>query len=190
MADIIDCGELSPGRVFTDKGELFSVIEIQHNKTAMAKMKHKIKAKNLRTGAIVELMKFGGDKVEGAFLEKRDMQFLYADDDFGYFMNSETYDQIQLPKERIARELEYLAPEADVIITYYGDELLGVDLPAKVTLTVAETDDNATAGDTVNRAMKTAVLETGLKIKVPMFVKEGQRVIIRTDTGEYDSRAD
>lgn len=190
MADIIDCGDLTPGRVFIDKGDLYTVIDIAHNKTAMAKMKHKIKAKNLRSGAIVEIMKFGGDKVEGAFLEKRTMQFLYADDDFGYFMNKETFDQLELPKERIARELDFLAPEADVTITYYGDELLGVDLPAKVTLTVTETDDNATAGDTVNRAMKTAVLETGLKIKVPMFVKEGQRVIVRTDTGEYDSRAD
>ncbi len=188
MADIIDCGDLTPGKVFLDKGELYSVVDIAHNKTAMAKMKHKIKAKNLRSGAIVEMMKFGGDKVEGAFLDKVTMQFLYADDDFGYFMNKETFDQIELPHDRIKWELQFLAPEADVTITYFGHELLGIQLPAKVTLTVAETDDNAVAGDTVNRAMKDAILETGFKIRVPMFVKTGQKVIIRTDTGEYDSR--
>lgn len=189
MAEIIDCGELTPGKVFLDGETLYSVVDIAHNKTAMAKMKHKIKAKNLRTGAIVELMKFGGDRVQVAFLDKVEMQFLYADDDFAYFMNNENYEQIQLPKERVNWELQFLAPEANVNITYYGKEILGIQLPPKVTLTVSETDDNAVPGDTVNRATKDAVLETGYKIRVPMFVKTGQKIIVRTDTGEYDSRA-
>ncbi|HBR85610.1 MAG TPA: elongation factor P [Firmicutes bacterium] len=188
MADLIDCGELTPGKVFIDKGELYSVVDIAHNKTAMAKMKHKIKAKNLRTGAIVEMMKFGGDRVEAAFLDKVTMEYLYADDDFGYFMNKDTFDQIQIPKERIKWELQFLAPNSDVVITYFGSEILGIQLPAKVALQVTDTDDNAVAGDTVNRATKDAVLETGFKLRVPLFVKQGEKVIVRTDTGEYDSR--
>lgn len=192
MADIVDAGELGPGKVFIYDNNLLSVIDIQHNKTAMAKMKHKIKCKNLRTGAISEMMLFSGTKVELAYLDKKEMQFLYADEGksgFAHFMDNETYDQIELPKERIAWELQFLAPESNVIITYYNEEILGIQLPPKVTLKVVDTDDNAVAGDTVNKATKDAVLETGLKIKVPMFVKNGTSVIVRTDTGDYDSRA-
>lgn len=192
MADIIDAGELTPGKVFTYKGELLSVVDIQHNKTAMAKMKHKIKAKNLRSGATTEMMLFGGDKVEAAFLDKKNMQYLYADDGsegFAYFMDTETYDQIQIPKSHVTWELQFLSSNAEVLITSYQGEILGIQLPPKITLTITDTDDHATAGDTINKAMKDAVLETGLKIKVPMFVKNGTQVIVRTDTGEYDSRA-
>ncbi len=192
MADIIDAGELGPGKVFYYDGQLLSVVEIEHNKTAMAKMKHKIKTKNLRTGATSEIMLFSGTKVELAYLDKKEMQFLYSDDGndgFAYFMDTETYDQVQLPKDRIEWELKFLAPEANVIITYHGEEILGIQLPPKVNLRIVECDDNATAGDTVNKAMKDAELETGLHIRVPMFIKNGTLVSVRTDTGEYDSRA-
>jgi elongation factor P len=189
MADMIDAGELGPGKVFIYEGNLLSVVDIQHNKTAMAKMKHKIKAKNLRTGSIIEMMLFSGTKVELAYLDKKIMQFLYADDNFAYFMDNTTFDQIQIPKENLKWELQFLAPNSDFTITYYGTEILGVELPAKVTLTITDTDDNAVPGDTVNKATKDAVVETGYKLKVPMFVKNGTKIVIRTDTGEYDSRA-
>ena len=176
MADMVDAGELGPGKVFLYDGQLLSVVDIQHNKTAMAKMKHKIKAKNLRSGAISEMMLFSGTKIELAYLDKKEMQFLYADDGdtgFAYFMDNETYDQIQLPKERVK----------------CGTEILGIQLPDKVTLKIVECDDNATPGDTVNKATKEAVLETGYKLRVPMFIKNGTEIIVRTATGEYDSRA-
>lgn len=189
MAEMVDAGELGPGRVFLYKGALLQVVDIQHNKTAMAKMKHKIKAKDLRSGAISEMMLFGGDKVEVAYLDKRNMQFLYSDADFAYFMDDETYDQVQLPVEHIKWELQFMAPNAEVIITYFGKEILGVQLPPKVALKIVECDDNATAGDTINAAKKDATLETGLIVKVPMFIKNGSLINVRTDTGEYDSRA-
>ena len=174
MADMVDAGELGPGKVFLYDGQLLSVVDIQHNKTAMAKMKHKIKAKNLRSGAISEMMLFSGTKIELAYLDKKEMQFLYADDGdtgFAYFMDNETYDQIQLPKERVKWELQFLAPNS------------------KVTLKIVGGDDNATPGDTANKATKEAVLETGYKLRVPMFIKNGTEIIVRTATGEYDSRA-
>lgn len=192
MADMIDAGELGPGKVFIYDNALLSVVDIQHNKTAMAKMKHKIKAKNLRTGATVEIMMFSGTKVQGAYLDKKIMQYLYADEGangFAYFMDNATFDQIQIPKERLTWELNFLVPEADFTITYYGSEILGVDLPAKVNLKITDTDDNAVAGDTINKATKDAVLETGFKVKIPMFVHNGDTIVVRTDTGEYDSRA-
>lgn len=189
MAEMVDAGELGPGKVFLYGGALLNVLDIQHNKTAMAKMKHKIKCKDLRSGAISEMMLFSGTKVELAYLDKRNMQFLYADNDFGYFMDDETYDQVQLAHDHIAWELQFLAPNAEVIITYYEKEILGVQLPPKMALKIVDCDDNATAGDTINAAKKDATLETGLVVKVPMFIKNGTVINVRTDTGEYDSRA-
>ncbi len=190
MAEIVGVGDLTPGKVFLNRGDLFTVIDIQHNKTAMAKMKVKVKVKNLRSGAIQEMMFFGGDKVEIAYLDKKTMSFLYSDDSFAYFMDKDTFDQIQLPRESVKNQLNFLAPDSDVDITYYGKEIIGIQLPAKVTLKVTQTDDFAIAGDTVNRAMKPATLETGYTLKVPLFVKTGESIIVRTDTGEYDSRAE
>lgn len=190
MAELVNVTELGPGKVYIHENQLYNVIDINRNKTAMAKMKVKMKVQNLRTGATEEVMFFGGDRVELAYLEKKIMQFLYADESFGYFMDNESYDQVQIPRDRIANELNFLAPQADVTITYFKGEILGIALPAKVTLTVVETDDNAVAGDTVNRAMKPATLDTGYKIRVPLFVKTGEKIIVRTDNGQYDSRAE
>ena len=189
MAEKIDATALGPGKVFLYDGQLLSVVDIEHNKTAMAKMKNKIKAKNLRTGATIEMMLFSGTLVEIAYLDKKNMQFLYNDNDFAYFMDKETYEQVSIPLERVKWELNFLVPETDVVITYYQNEVLGIELPAKVTLTITDTDDNATPGDTINKATKEATLETGFKLRVPMFVKNGTKIIIRTATGEYDSRA-
>ncbi len=192
MADVLDAGELNPGKIFIYKGDLLQVIDVIHNKTAMAKMKHKIKAKNLRSGATIEMMLFSGDKVDGAFLDKKNMTLSYRDSDadgFAHFMDSETYEMVELPIERIKRELSFLPDNAEVVITYYGQEILGIQLPDKVALEIVETDDNAIAGDTVNKASKDAILETGLKVKVPMFIKNHSKVWIKTADGSYDSRA-
>lgn len=192
MADVLDAGELNPGKVFIYKGDLLSVIDVVHNKTAMAKMKHKIKAKNLRSGATIELMLFSGDKVDGAFLDKKNMQLSYVDsndDGFAHFMDSETYEMVDLPIARIKWELQFLASNSEVVITYYGNEILGIQLPPKVALEIVDTDDNAIAGDTVNKASKDAILETGLKIKVPMFIKNHSKVWVKTEDASYDSRA-
>ena len=192
MAEILDAGELKPGTVYVYKGDLLQVIDVVHNKTAMAKMKHKIKAKNLRSGAVIEMMLFSGEKVEQAYLDKKNMQLSYVDaedDGFAHFMDSETYDMVEIPKSRIKWELQFLADNADVVITYYGQEILGIQLPPKVALKIVDTDDNAVAGDTVNKATKDATLETGLKIKIPMFIKNGTKVWVKIDDGTYDSRA-
>jgi elongation factor P len=192
MAEVLDAGELRPGTVFIYKNDLLQVVDIIHNKTAMAKMKHKIKAKNLRSGAVTEMMLFSGEKVDGAFLDKKNMVLSYVDDGpdgFAHFMDAETYDMVDLSKEHVKWELQFLAPNAPVVITYYGSEVLGIDLPPKVALEIVDTDDNAVAGDTVNKASKDAVLETGLKIKVPMFIKNHTKVWVKTDDASYDSRA-
>lgn len=189
MADIINVSDCGPGTSFKVGEDIFTSLKIDHNKTAMRGMIVKIKCKNLRTGSIAERTFNGDEKVEKVFLNKRSMTYTYDDGDFMHFMDSETFEDYGIPKERLEWEKNFINEESAVTITFYENEILGVELPAKVTLLIVDTDDNAIAGDTVNKATKDAVLETGLKIKVPMFVKNNTKVIVRTDTGEYDSRA-
>jgi elongation factor P len=189
MADMISIADCGPGTSFKVGDEIFTSLNIDHNKTAMRKMIVKIKCKNLLTGAIAERTFNGGDKVERIFLDKRTMNFEYDDGSMFHFMDAETYEEYAIPDERLAWEKNFITADNPIIVTFYGKTIIGVELPAKVTLKIVDTDDNAVAGDTVNKAMKDAVLETGLKIKVPMFVKNNTKVVVRTDTGEYDSRA-
>ena len=188
MAEIVKIGDLGPGRNFTVEGQLYTVLDIAHNKTAMRQMIVKIKCKNLRTGTISDITFNGDDKVALIYLDKKAMAYLYDDGDSIVFMDNDTYDQVSIPKSRLQWELNFLKEGSIATITYYEGEIMGVELPVKVTLRVVATDD-AVKGDTINKAMKDAKLETGYTVKVPMFVKNDTDIIFRTDTGEYDSRA-
>ncbi len=181
--------ELRPGNYFEDEGILYQVIDILLNKTAMRKMVAKIKVKNVRTGAITELARNSGYDVEQVSVTKQNMQYLYDGGTTLVFMNPDTYEQIELPKAILEREIPYLAPNGNVIVQSYDDEVLGIELPAKVTLEVTETEPGV-RGDTVtNGGSKDATLETGLTIKVPLFVNIGDKILVDTATGKYDKRA-
>ena len=180
--------ELRPGNYFEDDGNLYYVIDILLNKTAMRKMVAKVKVKNVRTGAITELSANSGYQVETVRLDKKKMNYLYDNGDFLVFMDNETYEQVEIPKARLEWEIKFLKENQEVEITSYEDEILGINLPAKVTLKITHCEP-AARGDTVNKAMKDAVVETGLKIRVPLFINEGDNVLVRTDTGDYDGRA-
>lgn len=180
--------ELRPGNYFEEDGNLYYVIDILLNKTAMRKMVAKVKVKNVRTGAITELSANSGYQVETVRLDKKKMNYLYDNGDFLVFMDNETYEQVEIPKARLEREIKFLKENQEVEITSYEDEILGINLPAKVTLKITHCEP-AVRGDTVNKAMKDATVETGLKIRVPLFINEGDDVLVRTDTGDYDGRA-
>ncbi len=188
MADIIICNDLGPGKMFTVDNNIYTVIDIEHNKTAMRQMVVKVKVKNLRSGAVTDMSFTGGDKVQLIYLDKKKMSYLYDDGDFSVFMDTATYEQVSIPNERLKWEKQFLKDEQEVTVTYYGSEIIGIELPVKVALKIVHTDD-AVRGDTINKPQKDATLETGLVIKVPMFIKNGETVYVRTDTGEYDSRA-
>ena len=185
---MVNCTEVRPGNTFEHEGQIYTCLTIDLNKTAMAKMKVKIKSKNVRTGAVLELSFIGGDKVEILRLDKKQMQYLYDDGEGYVFMDIENYDQVSVPKERLAWEMNFLVPEAVVQMTFYEGEIMGIELPAKVTLQITDCDP-AVRGDTARSATKDATLETGLTVRVPLFIEEGEEVLVRTDTGEYDSRA-
>ena len=180
--------ELRPGNYFIDEGNLYQVLDILLNKTAMRKMVAKVKAKNMRTGAIIEIARNSGYDVEKASLSKKKMGFLYDDGVNFVFMDNDTYEQIEINKDRLEWEKNFLVSGSEIEILFYDEEILGISLPATVALTITECEPGV-RGDTVNKAMKQAVLETGLKTKVPLFINNGEKILVRTDTGDYDGRA-
>ena len=180
--------DLKPGTAFEYEGNIYQVLNVDHNKTAMRQMIIKVKVKNLRTGVINEISFTGGDKVEQAHVERKTMQYLYDDGTSLVFMDNETYDQIEIAKDRLEWELKFLKPNANVQISMYENEILGVILPDKVELQIVECEQ-AVKGDTATSASKNAVVETGLEIKVPLFIQNGEMVVISTADGKYSGRA-
>ena len=186
---MINVTELRPGNYFIDEGNLYRVIDILLNKTAMRKMVAKVKVKNLRSGAITELARNSGYGVEDIHVDKSQMQYLYDGGETLVFMNGATYEQVELSKNTYADIVPFLAPNSEVTMMSYEGEILDVQLPAKVALEVVECEPGV-RGDTVsNGGSKDAVLETGLKIRVPLFINQGEKVSVDTSTGKYDGRA-
>lgn len=185
---MMNCTEVKPGQCFTWENELYQCIDIQLNKTAMAKMKVKIKVKQPKTGVVKELSLIGGDQVGEAYIDKRPMQFLYDSGDSAVFMDSETYEQIEIPMDRLEWEKNFLVANLDVNIMIYQGEILGVILPDKVDLLLPQCD-LAVKGNTATNALKNATTETGLLVKVPMFINEGDTITVSTADGKYSGRA-
>lgn len=185
---MIIVNDLRPGLAFEYEGNIYQVIDVDRNKTAMRQMIVKIKVKNLRSGVINEISFTGGDKVEQALIDKRKMQFLYDSGDAFVFMDNDTYEQVEIPKDSLSWEANFLIPNLDVDISMYESEILGVVLPDKVELELTECEQ-AVKGDTATNALKNAVTETGLQVKVPMFIEQGERIIVSTIDGKYSGRA-
>ena len=139
-------------------------------------------------GQTLKYVSRGGLKLEKAMIEKKPMQFLYASGDSYNFMNMETYEQIDLSADQIGEDTKFLKEGINVYITFYEGEMLGLELPDKVELKVVHTEP-AVKGNTTNNATKDAELESGLVVRVPLFVEENDVVIVSTSTGKYDSRA-
>ena len=185
---MIIVNDLKPGTAFIYEGNLYVTLSTSLNKTAMRQMVVKAHAKDLRTGTIKDVVFTGGDKVEQAEIDKRSMQYLYDAGDELVFMDTATYDQIEIPKSRLEWELNFLKPNENVNITSYEGEILGVQLPDKVALQIVECEQ-AVKGDTATSASKYATLETGWTIKVPLFIENEEIVMVNTTDGKYSGRA-
>jgi elongation factor P len=180
--------DLRPGTTFLYEGNIFVVIEQSFSKTGRQQGKVTVKVKNLRTGSRTEITFTGGDKVDKAMIERKDMQYLYNDGVDAYLMDVETYDQVQIPMSNLEWEKNFLTDGLMIKMTEYDGEILGVALPDKVELKIVEAEA-AVKGDTTSGAQKRAILETGWEIQVPLFVNEGTKVIVSTVDGKYSSRA-
>ncbi len=166
---------------------LFKVIEFQHVKPGKGGAFVRTKLKNVRTGAVVDKTFRADEKVEQAIVDKREMQYLYRENESYVFMDVVTYDQIPVPESSLGDMSGYLKEGDTAILQMYGSEVVSVDLPASVELTVAATDPGL-QGDRVSGARKPATLETGITVQVPLFVSAGDIVKIDTRTGAYITR--
>jgi elongation factor P len=167
---------------------LFAVVEFQHVKPGKGGAFVRTKLKNQRTGAVIERTYRADEKLEQAIIDKREMQFLYRDGSEYVFMDTSSYEQLQVETSLLGDASNYLKEGDDAVLQFFGSEIVGVDLPAAVELTVAETEPGL-QGDRVSGARKPATLETGLVIQVPLFVNPGETVKVDTRSGEYLTRA-
>lgn len=185
---MISVNDFKTGLTIEVNGEVLQVMEFQHVKPGKGAAFVRSKLRNLRTGAIQEKTFRAGEKVEQAHIENRRMQYLFSSGNTYTFMDTESYEQLELPAEQIEYELNFLKENMEVHIRTYGDETLGIELPKTVELKVTKTEPGI-KGDTASGGSKPATLETGLTVNVPFFVNEGDTLVIDTNKGEYVSRA-
>ena len=184
----VSTNDLKNGMTLNLPEGLYAVVEFQHVKPGKGGAFVRTKLKNVRTGAVIERTYRSDEKLVQAVIDKREMQYLYLDGDQLVFMDNETYDQLSTPRSGLGDAAVYVKEGDTVILQMYEAEIVGVDLPAAVELTVSATEPGL-QGDRVSGARKPATLETGLVVQVPLFVNTGDRVKVDTRSGEYLTRS-
>ena len=184
----ITTNDLKNGMSLNLSEGLFQVVDFQHVKPGKGGAFVRTTLRNVRSGNQLEKTFRAGEKVEQAMIDKREMQYLYSDGADYVFMDTETYDQLTVAPASLGPAADYLRENDSAVLQMYGDEIVGVDLPAAVELTVAETEPGM-QGDRVSGARKPATLETGKVVQVPLFVNIGDLLRIDTRSGDYITRA-
>lgn len=184
----ININEIKNGMTIIIDGKLCLIEEFQHVKPGKGSAFMKMKLRNLRTGALVEDTYNTNIKIERARVDRLPMQYLYSMGDSYVFMNNETYEQLELPQEKIADQIKYLKEGLELTISMYEGEILGIQLPEKIEYEIVETSE-AVKGNTTNNATKDAKIETGYTVKVPLFISQGEKILISTQDGKYAGRA-
>ena len=183
---MISTSELKKGLSLEVDGTLYQIVEVHHVKTKKSAV-YRVKLKNLREGHIIEKSFNAGEKLAAARVERREMQYLYGDRDIYTFMNTETFDQIEVDKKIIEDALPYLTENDKVQLILYGDEALSIEIAPAVEVVIIESDPGV-KGDTATGATKPAKLETGLVVNVPIFINQGDKIKVSTSSGEYLER--
>lgn len=184
---MIDVNELRKGVTFELDGSLFKVLEYEHHKPGRGNATIRVKARNLRTGAIIDKTFASGLRVEEARLDYHTVQYLYNDGEFYYFMDMETYEQPAVKAEILGDSASYLKPQMEVKLTFYQGEPLDVELPLTIDLLVTRAEP-AVRGNTATGVTKKVETETGLEVQVPAFINEGDVIRVDTRTGSYVTR--
>jgi len=180
--------QLRPGMVIKFNNELHSVFSMTHRTPGNLRGFVQAKMRNLRTGSMTEHRFSSEDKVEKAQLDEHEMEYLYDDGEYFYFMNTENYEQMHLTKELLGDATNYLIPQLKVTVEFYEGKPISVELPATVDMTVVETEPGL-KGATVSNVTKPAKMETGLIVQVPPFITEGEKIRVNTSEGTYQERA-
>lgn len=185
---MISVNDFKTGLTIEVDNALWQVTDFQHVKPGKGAAFVRSTLRNIRTGSVQERTFRAGEKVAKARIENRKMQYLYANGDQHVFMDNLSYEQVELSEKQIQRELKFLQENMDVHIMTFGHEILGVELPTTVILEVAATDPGI-KGNTAQGGSKPATMTTGLVVQVPLFINEGDKLIIQTSDGSYTSRS-
>ena len=185
---MITAGDFRNGVTFDMDGNVYQIIEFQHVKPGNGAAFVRTKIKNVISGAVTEKTFNPTDKFPTAFIERREMQYLYNDGDLYYFMDNETYENMPINASALGDNFKFVKENTDVKVLSYKGVVFGVEPPFFVELQVTKTDPGF-KGDTATNATKPATLETGAEIRVPLFIDEGDMIRIDTRTGEYMERA-
>jgi len=184
---MINVNELRKGVTFTMDGSLYRVLEYQHHKPGRGKATIRTSLRDLRTGSTIQKNFISADRVEDIRVNRRVVQFLYSDIDLFHFMDTETYEQTALSTAAVGDQAAYLREGQEIVLSSHEGEALDLELPASVELEVTSSE-LAVAGDTATGAQKRVTMETGLRVQVPLFVKEGDVIRVDTRTGGYLTR--
>ncbi len=185
---MISAGDFKNGITFDMDGNVLQVVEFQHVKPGKGAAFVRAKVKNIITGTVIERTFNPTDKFPPAYIERRNMQYSYSDGNLKYFLDLETYDMIPIDESKLGDSFKFVKEEMEVKVLSYKGKVFGVEPPNFVELVVTQTDPGI-KGNTATNATKPATLETGVEIRVPLFVNEGDKIRIDTRTGEYMERA-
>ncbi len=184
----INGNEIRPGNVLDHNGGLWAAVKVDHVKPGKGGAFAQVEMRNLRNGSKLNERFRSADKVERVRLEQKDQQFLYETDGMLVFMDSETYEQVELPAEILGERRPFLQDGMTVQVEYYESEALNATLPQKVICTVVETEP-VVKGQTAANSFKPAILDNGVKVMVPPFVGQDEKIVVNTETMEYSERA-
>lgn len=168
--------------------ELYSIFSMTHRTPGNLRGFVQVRMRNLRSSSMIEHRFSSEDRVEKAVLDEQEMEYLYDDGEYFYFMNTETFEQMHLMKDLLGDATQYLIPQLKVVVEFYEGKPMSVELPATVDLTVVETEPGL-KGASVSNVTKPAKLETGLVVQVPPFITEGEKIRVNTSEGTYQERA-
>jgi elongation factor P len=185
---MISTGDMKRGATIELDGRVYQVMEFAHIKMGRGSAQMRMKLRDVRRGDIIERTFQAGEKWPRVRVERVPMQLSYIDGNMYYFMNTETYEQVPLSEEQVGDAKNYLPENGTCDVLFLGDEPIGIELPASVALRIAKCEPGV-KGDTATGATKPATMETGLVVNVPLFVNEGDRIKVNTETGAYQERA-
>jgi elongation factor P len=185
---MLSATQLRPGMVIKFNNDLYSVFSMSHRTPGNLRGFVQVRMRSLKSGSMAEHRFSSEDKVEKAVMDEQEMEYLYDDGEYYYFMNTENYEQMHLTKELLGDAVNYLIPQLKVAVEFYEGKPMSVKLPATVDLTVIETEPGL-KGATVSNVTKPAKMETGLVVQVPAFITEGEKIRVNTSAGTYQERA-
>ena len=185
---MISAGDFRNGVTFEEDGKVLQVVEFQHVKPGKGAAFVRTKTKNVITGAVTETSYNPSAKFPTAYIERREMQYSYADGDLYYFMDNETFEMVPINEKDLGDSFRFVKENENVKVLSYKGSIFGIECPNFVVLEVAKTEPGV-RGNTATNTLKPATLETGAEIRVPLFINEGDKVRIDTRTGEYMERA-